>query len=432
MTALPTPAGGLSRPMPWLPLLVYAAVLIGGLYGGVVAAGPADWPRLGGFTACLLLLAALDRGERRRHPVRTPARPALALLIARLVLFAAASGLDRSGVSRALFVLVPLTAYFAFGRRTSVALSVACVGVILAGNVLLVPRWYLRPDTVADLLMSGLGLVLAVSMATIAVGEQEARLRLERTLDELRDSHAQLTAYAARVAQLSTVQERNRLAREFHDGLGHHLTAIAIQLEKASAFHEVDAGVAQQAVADARWSANRALDEVRQSVRALRDEDEPFSLSTALADLVRHTAGAPPRVTLHLSGDEHGHRAEALTALYRAAQEGLTNARRHAHAEHITVSAEYGDHEARLVVADDGRGFSVDATGRSGSGAAPGSTGGQGGFGLRAMRERLDLLGGCVQIDAAPGRGTVITVTVPCSLTPAPAPAFGSGLEVAR
>ncbi|MFD9406445.1 sensor histidine kinase [Streptomyces sp. NPDC059989] len=407
MTASPPPAvTGPARPLPWVPPLVHAVVLAGGLYGGVVAAGPADLPALGGFTACLVLLAALDAAERRRHPHRTPVRPALVLLLARLALFAAAAVLDSSGVSRALFVLVPLGAYAAFGRRAAVALGVAGVAVILAGTTLWVPEWYLRPDTVTDLLMSGLGLVLAVAMATVAVGEQETRLRLEHALDELRDSHAQLTAYAARVAHLSTVRERNRLAREFHDGLGHHLTAIAIQLEKASAFQATDAAVAGRAVADARRSANRALDEVRQSVRAMRDEEEPFSLSTALADLVHQGAGGPPSVTLNLSGDEHGYRAEALTALYRAAQEGLTNVRRHADATRVELSAAYGEREARLVVADDGRGFPA------------GSPAHRAGFGLRAMHERLALLGGRVEVDAEPGRGTVVTVTVPRAAGP--------------
>ncbi|MFE1414166.1 sensor histidine kinase [Streptomyces sp. NPDC058746] len=419
MTAPPHPPPGPARPLPWLPPLVHAVVLAGGLYAGIVGAGPADPLVLGGFTGCLLLLAALDRAEHRRYPHRTPLRPALALLALRLALFAAASGLDRSGVSRALFVLLPLTAYFALGRRVGVALAVACAAVILTANTLWAPGWYARPAEVTDVLMSGLALLLAVSMAGVAVGEQEARHRLTHTLDELRDAHERLTGYAARVARLSTVRERNRLAREFHDGLGHHLTAIAIQLEKAEAFHERDPGTARQALAYARRSADRALDDVRQSVRAMRDEDgpEPFSLSAALADLVRHADAGPPAVTLDLSGDEQGHRTEALTALYRAAQEGLTNVRRHAGATQVRLSAEYGEHEARLVVADDGRGFRPDAR----PDARPGEAAGAGGFGLRAMSERLALLGGRVEVATGPGRGTVVTACVPR----VPAPAAG-------
>lgn len=404
MVPLPTTSAGRSGPMPWLTALVYATVLTGGLYGGMVTPGPTSPLRLCGFTACLLLLAGLDLLERRRHPLRTPPRPAATLFVTRLALFAAASVLDRSGVSRALFLLVPFVAFFTFGRRFSIASSAACVGVLLAGNVMWVPGWYLRADIVTDLLMFSLGLILAVAMAATAVVEQEGRVRLGHTLDRLRDSHTQLTDYAARVGQLSATQERNRLAREFHDGLGHHLTVIAIQLEKASAFQDLDTAVARQAIADARWSAGRALDEVRQSVRVLRDEpEEPFSLSAALAGLVRHSDGGPAHVTLDVSGEEHGYDTESLTALYRAAQEALTNAHRHAHATRVAVAAVYGEREARLVVTDDGVGFP--------SGADTDAA--WDGFGLRAMRERLGLLGGRVEIKAAEGGGTVVTVTVP-------------------
>ncbi|MGC0416188.1 sensor histidine kinase [Embleya sp. AB8] len=394
-----------ARPMAWVPPTVYLAVLAGGLYGAVVADGPVRAGRLAGFAGCLLVLLVLDEVERRRCPDKTPPRPAVLLLGGRLALFGAAVGLDRSGVSRALFVLVPLTACVAFGRRVGVALSAACLGVILLGNVLWVPGWYVRADIVTELLMAGLALVLAAALAVVAVGEQAGRLRLADALGELRESHARLAEYAERVERLSAVRERNRLAREFHDGLGHHLTAIAIQLEKASAFRDLDARVAERALADARWSASRALDEVRVSVRALRDEGEPFSLSAALSELVRHVAGGPARVTLEMSGDEHGYPVESLTALYRAAQEGLTNAQRHADAGRVTVSAHCGRDEARLAVADDGRGFEVDRE--------DALAGIRDGFGLRAMHERIELLGGRVEVAATPGRGTTVAVTVP-------------------
>lgn len=407
MSSTPAMTTSPARPLPWLAPVVHAAVLSGGLYGAAVTDGPADLPRAAAFCLALLLLTALDHAERRGFPGRTPPRPAVVLLLARLTLYVVANVADTSGVARALLVLVPVTAFFAFGRRASIALSVTCTGLLLAGNTLRVPRWFLRADLVTDLLMSGLALVLAITMAGVALGEQDARLRLERTLAELGDSHDRLSDYAARVAELSATEERNRLAREFHDGLGHHLTAIAIQLEKATAFQDLDAAAARQAITAARGSADRALGEVRQSVRTLRDGGEPFSLSVALADLVGQSDGAARRVTLGLSGEERGHPVAPLTALYRAAQEGLTNAHRHSGAAHVSLSAEFGEHETRLVISDDGLGFPPD--------------GPLDGFGLRAMRERLGLLGGEVVVDTAPGRGTVVTVTVPRRSTPEPA-----------
>ena len=126
-----------------------------------------------------------------------------------------------------------------------------------------------------------------------------------------------------------------------------------------------------------------------------------------LADLVRQAGAGQQRITLTVTGDEGSISAAALAVLYRSAQEGLTNARRHSGAQDITVSAVFGDREAQLVVTDDGHGFRL---GQHGNGA-----GGREGFGLVGMRERAALAGGRAEIDSRPGGGTTVTVTVPRS-----------------
>ncbi|AZM89903.1 hypothetical protein GCM10017750_33990 [Streptomyces racemochromogenes] len=107
------------------------------------------------------------------------------------------------------------------------------------------PDWAVRAEYISDLLMFALGVVLALATAAVAVRERQARGRLEDTL--------------AQVAQLSAARERNRLAREIHDSLGHHLTAIGFQLEKAEAFASLDPAASAQAVSHARWSAGGLL-----------------------------------------------------------------------------------------------------------------------------------------------------------------------------
>jgi signal transduction histidine kinase len=258
-------------------------------------------------------------------------------------------------------------------------------------------------------------------MAGIAVGDQASRARLERALRDLEESHLQLTSYAARVAELSCEAERTRLARDIHDSLGHHLTAIAVQLEKAAAFRDRDAATADQALADARSSARQALDDVRLSVRALRGEP-PGTLAAMLGDLVRQAGGGAeggPLATLSVDGldgldgvdgvDGDGGQLSgaARTVLYRAAQEALTNARRHSGARRVSVSLTFTGRYARLVVADDGRGFD------------PAARAAGGGFGLVGMRERAALAGGRAEVDSCPGGGTTVTVTVPRAAVPA-------------
>lgn len=392
------PASG--RPVPWVAPVLYAAVLASGLYYDVVGAVPPPPAAVAVFVAGLAALSGLDVLERRRYRVRTPRGPAAALAGARLALFAVVAAADPAGLSRVLFVLLPFAAYFAFGRRVAVALATGCLGLLVAWFSIAAPGWYVNAAYVSDLLMFALGLVLAVSMAAVAVGEQESRTRLEHALEEVEESHARLSRYAERVAELTAAEERNRVAREIHDSLGHHLTAAAVQMEKAEAFLDRDRPTAERALADARTSAARALEEVRHSVRALRGEAGPFRLSEALAELVRRLDGTRPRVTLRTAGDESGHDAAALRALYRAAQEALTNALRHAAAGRVAVSVTCGDEEARLVVTDDGTGL-------------PPGPWEERGFGLRGMRERVRLAGGAVAVTSEAGRGTTVTVTVP-------------------
>ncbi|WP_210586177.1 sensor histidine kinase [Streptomyces sp. GESEQ-35] len=368
-------------PVPWVSPLLYSAVLVGGLY--YLAADLGDGPglvswRTAGFVAGLAALFAVEVAGHRRSLPRLP------LLLSRFGLTGAVVVLDASGLSQVLFVLLPFTAYFAFGRTAALALGALCVAGLLTGYLLTAPGWYRDMEYVSDLLMLGIGLVLAISMAAVAVGEQRARRELQE--------------YAARVAELSAATERNRMARDIHDSLGHHLTAISVQLEIASEFRALDPDAAGRAMTEARQSVKLALGDVRQSVRALRDEAAQPSLSAALAEWARD-GGTGPRVTVEVTGDEDGYSAAELTALYRAAQEGLTNALRHARASRVSVVVRLAEHTARLAVADDGRGFAAD--------------GARAGFGLTGMRERVHLVAGSVDIDSRPGEGTRLTVVVP-------------------
>ncbi len=438
MTAGWMPLHGKGRAVPWVSVMVYGVVLAAGLYDNAIGLGNHSPARTAGFAAVMVLLLALEVAQQRWLPPAShkPAPGgrgwhAVVLLAVRLGLFVAATALDSSGESRALFVLVPFAAYFAFGRAVSLALAASCLVLLGTDFTLRIPHWYAQPTYLSDVLMFGVGLVLAVAMAGIAVGEQASRARLEQTLLALEESHVQLTAYAARVAELSAEAERNRLARDIHDSLGHHLTAIAVQLEKAAAFRKRDQATADRALADARSSARQALRDVRTSVRALRgDGDGPSAgLSALLADLVRQVDVGEPRVRLTVTGDERGISAAARTVLYRSAQEALTNARRHSGARKIIVSAVFGDREVQLVVADDGRGFDPEpweqrvsrASGSGQSGYGPvgygpgGLAAGNEGFGLLGMRERAALAGGRAEIVSRPGGGTTVLVTVPRS-----------------
>jgi signal transduction histidine kinase len=364
------------RLLPLVASILYLAVLAAGVYFAV--AGLCDEPptvaRMAGFVAVLGFLILLEIVE-----WRLPASRGLAvgLLAVRLAAFWVVGTLECSGFSRILYVLVPFLAYFSLGRRASYVLA----GLVLGGLVLALslgrPGWQHDPAQISDVLMFGIGVVLAVSMAAVAA-------RAERLVGQ--------------VAALATATERNRLARDIHDSLGHHLTVIAVQLEKVVAFQDRDPDVARAALADARASTRDALTDVRRSVGTLR---AGFGLEPALRELVSRMDSGRLAVRLDIAGDEAGFAAPALMALYRAVQEGLTNASRHAGARTVTVRVRLEEHAASLLVADDGRGF-----------ASAGSRQ-QDGFGLRGMDERVRLAGGSLTVDSRPGAGTRLLVTIP-------------------
>jgi signal transduction histidine kinase len=334
---------------------MYAAVLVAGLVGGT------DPARLAGFVVAIATLAVIELVDRRSLPI----------LAIRAVLFGAATLLDHSGNARVLFVLLPFFAYFTLGRRAAVAAAIGCLAGVV-GIAATHPGWYHDPKTISSLLMFAVGLLFAVAMAAFAstAGEQ--------------------------AAALATVSERARVARDLHDNLGHELTAIAIQLEKAARYRDIDTGLADRAVADARAAAGRALAQLRRSVHALRAE--PFDLAIALRQLATRVEEHGLAVSVQIEGAADAGVDRSSLALYHVAQEGLTNVARHARACHAIVRVQYGTRETRLEVADDGAGFDPAAT--------------QSGHGLIGMRERLDLVGGSLDIHSEPGR-TSLSATVP-------------------
>ncbi|WP_459708795.1 sensor histidine kinase [Actinophytocola sp. KF-1] len=201
----------------------------------------------------------------------------------------------------------------------------------------------------------------------------------------------------ARHRELDQVKllERERLARDLHDTVAHHVSAMAIRAQAgiATAATDPDAAVDALRVIDAE--AARALDEMRGMVRLLRADPAALSPGPRVADLTR----LPPPVEVTLTGDVDDLPAPLQAGIYRLAQEAVTNAHRHArHATRIEVRVDAGEHEVRLSVRDDGD--------------PPGRAGGHG-YGLVGMAERAELLGGTCEAGPAPERGWAVTAVLP-------------------
>jgi len=198
---------------------------------------------------------------------------------------------------------------------------------------------------------------------------------------------------------LALVEERNRLSREMHDSLGHRLTAAVVQLEGAERLIPSDPARAAGMVRAMREELKEALAELRHMVAALRSEGPPLDAALRrLAERFETNTGLPVRLQLPLDLPLLPQAHEL--ALYRAAQEGLTNVQRHAAARHVRLGLALAEGGIWLTVSDDGQG------------TAPGAVR-EGGFGLRGLRERAAPLGGQLDWSSTPGEGTQLSLWLP-------------------
>jgi DNA-binding NarL/FixJ family response regulator/two-component sensor histidine kinase len=220
---------------------------------------------------------------------------------------------------------------------------------------------------------------------------------------------------------LAVAEERSRLARELHDTVAQSLAALVQKLDQV--------GEPRAEIVEARALAHQALEEIRRAVWGLRPALlEALPLHEALArevEQIADEAGLSSRVTL--VGQPRPLLPQQEMALFRIAQEALSNTIRHAAARRVRVTLAYAEQEVQLSVEDDGRGFepaALEAARFPGSAAwppyfeQPGGASGAGSvghFGLQSMRERAHLVGGWLKLESAPGQGTRVLVTLPYS-----------------
>jgi signal transduction histidine kinase len=278
-----------------------------------------------------------------------------------------------------------------------VAQTVHLLGTVPAVAIVVIQPFMHIGMELGDGLRAAAGSLLAGAFTAVSVGLYE---REQRARAELAAAHEQLRGYAEQAEELATTRERNRVARDIHDGLGHHLTVVQMQVQAARAILFADPARTDAVLEKAQKQAAEALTAVRSSVAALREPRALPPLPEALAELAAETSAAGIATELELAGTARELDADRSEALYRAAQEGLTNVRKHAAASTARVVLDFtADDAVTVEVRDDGKG------------AAESS--GTPGFGLVGLRERAEALGGSVERSSAPGAGTTLRVAVP-------------------
>ncbi len=315
------------------------------------------------------------------------------------ILVAAYGGMRPVGL---LYIIVVIRSYLIFGRQYRLWITGGIFALFLmtmswrADRLKPPPEFRFQPHDEFRwgfvLLFGGILFCLQLLVDRI-LAEKQAK-------EELAIANQRIRNYALRAEEVATLQERNRIAREIHDSLGHSLTALNLHLEMALKLAHIQPDRSTEVLKEAKRLGSIALRDVRQSVSTLRSDplqgqDLPVAIQK-LVDDFQFADRIKPTCRLDLPPSLP---QDVATAIYRIVQEALTNINKYADANEVTVTLQTTATEIELQIVDDGRGFNP--------------THNTTGFGLQGMRERVLSLQGKFEIISAPQRGCQIIAIIP-------------------
>ena len=310
-----------------------------------------------------------------------------------------------SGTPSVGYLLPIVCAQASFKRGTwpaGVLFGAACLIAWLVFEITLGGNFW---EIFASELSLATSVIFALMVMTLLQRYARQTSRAESLLKELQAANIALEAAHQKEKELAIAEERVRLARDIHDGLGHHLTVLSIQLQAAAKLVERNPQAAAEAIQACRSEAQAALEEVRRSVSFMRQSPaESQPLAGALVSLVatfENHSGL--KADFVLAGSPVELSSFAWQTIYRAVQEGLTNAQKHAaNISRVSVRLGFEPESVRLSVVDDGQ-----------SPVAVAEPSSSPGFGLAGLRERVTQLGGVFQSGPGKAGGFEIEICIP-------------------
>jgi signal transduction histidine kinase len=274
---------------------------------------------------------------------------------------------------------------------------ITCIALLAA---MVIPIGQSTANTYTQAILSlGAAVLFVAVFSEIAAKEIKARSEVERLATELSEANRKLREYSIQAEELAITKERNRIAREIHDSLGHYLTTVNVQLEVVRVVMDTDRTRSLSALDKAQMLTKDGLAEIRRSISSLRTQPIDLqSLPEVLEKLVEENRSSGILTELKILGTPRQPGKQYELALYRAAQEGLTNVRKHSSASRADVTLDYSAaNRIALIIKDNGIG----------------SNGNGNGFGLLGVNERVQLLGGEVRYHNVVGEGFTLEVELP-------------------
>ncbi|MGG2017088.1 sensor histidine kinase [Bacillus sp. S10(2024)] len=240
------------------------------------------------------------------------------------------------------------------------------------------------------------GLIKKLTLARQTVDEQYEKLNSSH--EALQEAHEQLQLYAKEVEELTAVKERNDIAREIHDTVGHNMTALLVQLQLAEELWKQKSNQTEAVLQTCHQLARKSLQEVRASVRTLKEEENMGDLVGNIRRMLGEFSNATNvRTTFKLQGDPVIIPLSLHPTILRIMQESLTNAKRHGKATTCEIVLSCLDGKVHISISDDGAGVNE---------VHPG-------FGLINMKERVEERGGMILFESEKEKGFQLNVEFP-------------------
>lgn len=232
--------------------------------------------------------------------------------------------------------------------------------------------------------------ILILTIALFAQYNKQEREKKDLLYKELLDTHKKLKEYTDEVQRLSVIEERNRIARDIHDNLGHNMTALIMQLQMAEHYVQSDFPKSQELLANSILTAKNSLKSIREVVETLRGKATSLSPDKAIKVLVEEfSEKTGTEIDLKIEGKVNINQ-EASNAMYHILQEGLTNAVRHGKASKIWVKLNYSDQSITFSIKDNGMGAENIENIKEG-------------YGMKGIKERVNTFNGSVEFTSDNG-----------------------------
>ena len=377
-----------------------------------------DWRGITIILLSLIMLTIYGISVMRQHTCWPPP------LVSSLAAFAGLYGvvvlltlIDNSFVWDFYIVLGVVLSRFA-GRRMLLLVTILFLSLCIFGGIITWPFDWNNMSGILGIGISFFGTAASAIVIQNMIAERHERNRLLAELTQahtqLSEAHQKLADTAAQEQELAVLRERNRLAREMHDTLGHALVLITVKLEVAQKLRERNPERSNQELAATQQIVRESMNELRASIADLRSptlEHEPVcqALSHFAHDMAQRTGA---HLTYDMQSDIEGLPEQIEETLWKVGQEAITNIEKHAYANNVLLHMSKCDETVHMRIEDDGVGLPRDYCQHKANGQTA-YTSPAGHYGLSGMTERIERIGGTLSLKPGTEHGTVVKVVLP-------------------